>query len=738
MGNGEIQNIRDIVKKYNGKETLKQNNEYWIVPKKKLKLLAFDLEDYKIKPEEVKYLYKQKTSEHYYEVELKSGRKIRTSKIHPFFTLKNGKVETIVVSDLKEGDCVLVPKRLPIFGDNKLIYNKSYLENSNKIFREINRRKRFYERIKRCMSGGMDFVEIRKKLKIENKKDENLLRTFIILKPKYLDYGQDFFFSDAEQFGQVKGVKMPKQMTKEFARFMAILIAEGSVNKSYFYLSMKDREIPELFIKDIKSLFGLNPKLLYDKNRKQYRVAFRSDALVDLLKAIGYNSHLKAKNKQIPEFILKSKDEVVREFLRVYYDCDGCISRDCVKVTTKSEKIANSISYLLLRLGFVAKINNELSKTSIGDYSYERKFYNLRLYGGELNDFYKKINFFTEKNRKKLRGLIKTINRKQIDLIPGIHNMIRDLRKNNKISHKQFYELTGMHAHNLENPKNALMHSRYRLRKISKNISSPQISKIVDGDFYCDFVKNNKKVKPKKDYWLYDFSMKKRHSFVAGFGGMISHNTQSALIEGMQETQSALIEGMQEKQVTIGRKKFHLPNPFFVMATENPIENAGVYPLPEAQIDRFLFKIIMGYPKRDVEKEVMETNISLRRFESFGLKAVVTPKEIVEMQQIVKKVYLDDSIKNYILEIVRKTRTKDFSKAEFISYGSSPRASIGIFIASKARALIQGRNYVLPEDVKQVVYDVMRHRLILSYKATIQKITPDSIIKEILDSIRVE
>jgi MoxR-like ATPase len=204
------------------------------------------------------------------------------------------------------------------------------------------------------------------------------------------------------------------------------------------------------------------------------------------------------------------------------------------------------------------------------------------------------------------------------------------------------------------------------------------------------------------------------------------------------KTQSALIEGMQEKQVTIGRKKFHLPNPFFVMATENPIENAGVYPLPEAQIDRFLFKIIMGYPKIDVEKKVMETNMTLRKFEDFGLKAVVTPKEILRMQDVVKKVYLDDSIKNYILAIVTKTRSKDFAKSEFVSYGSSPRASIGLFIASKARALMMGRNYVLPEDVKEVVFDILRHRLILSYKATIEKVSADDVIKEILKSVRVE
>ena len=204
------------------------------------------------------------------------------------------------------------------------------------------------------------------------------------------------------------------------------------------------------------------------------------------------------------------------------------------------------------------------------------------------------------------------------------------------------------------------------------------------------------------------------------------------------KTQSALIEGMQEKQVTIGRKKFHLPNPFFAMATENPIENAGVYPLPEAQIDRFLFKLIMGYPKEKVERQVMETNITIRKFEAFGLKPVITPKEILKMQSIVQKVYLDDNIKSYILEIVRKTRNKEFKNAEYVAYGSSPRACIGLFIAGKARALMQGRNYVLPEDIKKIVFDVMRHRLILSYKATLDKISPDSIIQEILNSVKVK
>lgn len=204
------------------------------------------------------------------------------------------------------------------------------------------------------------------------------------------------------------------------------------------------------------------------------------------------------------------------------------------------------------------------------------------------------------------------------------------------------------------------------------------------------------------------------------------------------KTQSALIEAMQEKQVTIGRENYPLPAPFFVMATENPIENAGVYPLPEAQIDRFLFKLVMGYPEEDEELKVMESNMSTKKFETFNIKSVITPEKIVEMQDIVQKVYLDENIKKYILAIVRKTRNKDFEGSEYITYGSSPRASIALYIASKARAIMEGRNYVLPEDVRKVVFNVLRHRLILSYKATIKKISEDSIIQTILDSIIVE
>ena len=203
------------------------------------------------------------------------------------------------------------------------------------------------------------------------------------------------------------------------------------------------------------------------------------------------------------------------------------------------------------------------------------------------------------------------------------------------------------------------------------------------------------------------------------------------------KTQSALLEAMQEKQVTIGKTSFELPNPFFVMATKNPLENTGVYPLPEAQVDRFLFNIIMGYPTPDEERKVMETNATIKKFEDFKIKSVITPEDIIQMQELVKNIYIGEHIRSYIIAIVQKTRDKTFRFSDCIAFGSSPRASIALFIASKARALMEGRSYVIPEDVKDVSYDVLRHRIILSYKATIKGVNSEDIITAILDEVKV-
>lgn len=203
------------------------------------------------------------------------------------------------------------------------------------------------------------------------------------------------------------------------------------------------------------------------------------------------------------------------------------------------------------------------------------------------------------------------------------------------------------------------------------------------------------------------------------------------------KTQSAMIEAMQEGQVTIGRETFQLPRPFFVMATQNPLEQEGVYNLPEAQIDRFIFKIVFSYPKPIQESRVMEENVTFRKFEDIELKAIVSDKKIVEMQKLVHKIYLDEKIKKYILDIVEKTRKKDFKHGEYIEIGSSPRASITLYIASKAEALLRGRNYVIPKDIDKVTHEVLRHRIIMSYRAQAEGLDSIKIIDEILKIVRV-
>lgn len=203
------------------------------------------------------------------------------------------------------------------------------------------------------------------------------------------------------------------------------------------------------------------------------------------------------------------------------------------------------------------------------------------------------------------------------------------------------------------------------------------------------------------------------------------------------KTQSALIEAMQEKQVTIGKTTFPLPKPFFVMANQNPLENEGVYTLPEAQVDRFLFKIVFSYPSYQDESNIMENNTTFKKFEEIKLNPIVSPEKIEELQKVTHKVYLDEKIKKYIVDIVTKTRVKDFELGKYLELGASPRASIGLFIAAKAEALMQGRNYVIPRDVKVVAYDVLRHRLILSFRSRAENVDADKIIGEILRVVPV-
>ena len=202
------------------------------------------------------------------------------------------------------------------------------------------------------------------------------------------------------------------------------------------------------------------------------------------------------------------------------------------------------------------------------------------------------------------------------------------------------------------------------------------------------------------------------------------------------KTQSAFMEAMQEKQVTIGKTTFPLPAPFFVMATQNPIENEGVYNLPEAQIDRFLFKLLVNYPSKNDEEKIMSKNISIQDFEDYGIKPILSEEKIIALQEMTKRVYLDEKIKKYIVELVALTRSKDFEDSLYIDLGCSPRASISLFIAAKAWALINGRNYVIPKDVQEVAPGVLRHRLILSFRARAEHISSDQIIERLIKKIK--
>ena len=204
------------------------------------------------------------------------------------------------------------------------------------------------------------------------------------------------------------------------------------------------------------------------------------------------------------------------------------------------------------------------------------------------------------------------------------------------------------------------------------------------------------------------------------------------------KVQSALLEAMQERQVTIGDNTFKLDDPFLVMATQNPIEQEGTYPLPEAQVDRFLLKVIIGYPSREEEKLIIRQNLSR---ESKEITPVLRPEEIIEAQKVVEQIYIDEKIERYIVDIVYATRfpaeygLNDLTN--LISFGASPRASISLAKAARAYAFLRTRGYVVPEDVRAVCHDVLRHRIGLSYEAEANNISTDEVITDILDKVEV-
>ena len=204
------------------------------------------------------------------------------------------------------------------------------------------------------------------------------------------------------------------------------------------------------------------------------------------------------------------------------------------------------------------------------------------------------------------------------------------------------------------------------------------------------------------------------------------------------KVQSALLEAMQERQVTIGDQSFKLPKPFLVMATQNPIEQEGTYPLPEAQVDRFMLKVVVSYPKKEEEKLIIRMNNS-------GIfptaNKILKPEDIIRAREVVREVYMDEKIEKYIVDIVFATRYPEEyglkNLKDLISYGGSPRASINLAMAAKAYAFIKRRGYVIPEDVRAVCYEVLRHRIGLTYEAEAENVTTENIVTEIMNAIEV-
>ncbi len=206
------------------------------------------------------------------------------------------------------------------------------------------------------------------------------------------------------------------------------------------------------------------------------------------------------------------------------------------------------------------------------------------------------------------------------------------------------------------------------------------------------------------------------------------------------KVQSALLESMQERQVTIGKETFILDEPFLVLATQNPIEQEGTYTLPEAQVDRFMLKVKIGYPTKEEEREIIRRNLNIAGFGE-KVKPIVSIEQILRAREVVRKVYMDEKIERYILDIVFATREpQDYGLADLkplINYGGSPRASINLALASKAHAFMKRRGYVIPEDVRSICHDVMRHRIGLTYEAEAENITQEDIINKILNTIEV-
>jgi MoxR-like ATPase len=271
---------------------------------------------------------------------------------------------------------------------------------------------------------------------------------------------------------------------------------------------------------------------------------------------------------------------------------------------------------------------------------------------------------------------------------------------------------------------------------LAKTLAIKTLSKLVDANY--SRIQFTPDLLPADVIGTMIYSQKKEE-FAIKKGPIFSHFILADEINrAPAKVQSALLEAMQERQVTIGDHTFKLEEPFLVLATENPIEQEGTYPLPEAQVDRFMLKVVISYPKKEEEKAIIRLNMQESLPE---IKPLISTQEIVNARHVVRDVYVDEKIERYIVDIVFATRFPDEygikNLVNMIAYGGSPRASISLAMASKAYAFIKRRGYVIPEDVRAVCYDVLRHRIGLSYEAEANNLTSEEIISEVLNAVEV-
>tara|TARA_B100000683_G_scaffold272826_1_gene316881 strand:- start:3167 stop:4189 length:1023 start_codon:yes stop_codon:yes gene_type:complete len=272
---------------------------------------------------------------------------------------------------------------------------------------------------------------------------------------------------------------------------------------------------------------------------------------------------------------------------------------------------------------------------------------------------------------------------------------------------------------------------------LAKTLAISTLSNVIDVDF--------KRVQFTPDLLPADLLgtmiyNQKKEEFISKKGPLFSNFILADEINrAPAKVQSALLEAMQERQITIGDQTYKLPEPFLVMATQNPIEQEGTYPLPEAQVDRFMLKVLLPYPKREEERLIVRANVSSIGFEKPN--KVVDPKQIIRAREVVKKIYMDEKIEKYIVDIVYATREPEYYQLEkvkhYIAFGGSPRASISLANAAKAYAFLKKRGYVIPEDVRAVCKDVLRHRIGLSYEAEAENVSTEDVITTILNTVEV-